>query len=216
MHARVTNWAANRVLAEVVSKSDNMRTVRWLGEPIWQTPSDAWLLQEMVSETRPDLIVETGTYMGGSAFFFATLCDQLGAGEVVSVDIDPIKTIPHPRVTYLNGSSIDPGILATVRERAERAERVLVMLDSDHSAAHVYAELEVYSPLIRVGGYIHVQDGLIDDTDVYGETEPGPAVAARQFLASNPSFVRDVEFERRYVVTAHPYGWLKRVSPEPS
>jgi cephalosporin hydroxylase len=135
----MTAWAANRDLEEVIAKTENTRTVTWLGENIWQHPNDAWLLQEVVSELRPDLIVETGTYMGGSAFFFATICDQLGDGDVVSVDIEPVKTVEHPRITYLRGSSTDPEILATVRERAERAKRVFVMLDSDHSAEHVLA-----------------------------------------------------------------------------
>lgn len=210
-NVRVTEWAANRVLEVLIAKTQNTRTVRWLGETIWQHPSDAWLLQEMVSEQRPELIVETGTYMGGSAYFFATLCDQLGGGEVVSIDIEAVKTMPHPRITYLDGSSTDPAILATVRERAE-GKRVLVMLDSDHSAAHVLAELREYAPLVSVGGYVHVQDGVIDETNVFGKPWPGPAVAVREFLAENPGFVRDEEVERRYVVTAHPYGWLRRIS----
>lgn len=212
IHDRLSAWAANRVLEEIIAKTDDMRTVRWVGHTIWQHPADAWLIQEAISEQRPDLIVETGTFMGGSAYFFSMICDQLDHGEIVSIDIDAKQTIPHPRITYLSGSSVAPEIVQTVRERAAGAERLLVILDSDHSAAHVLAELEAYAPLIPVGCYIHVQDGLIDESPVFGYPEPGPATAVRQFLAKNPAFVRDVDFEQRYVVTAHPLGWLKRVS----
>jgi cephalosporin hydroxylase len=195
----------------VIANTDNTRTVRWLGKTIWQHPNDAWLIQEMIVEQSPDLIVETGTYMGGSAYFFASICEQLGRGRIISIDIDPVETIEHPRITYMTGrSSVDPDVVREVHDAAASAERVFVVLDSDHSAPHVLAELEAFASLVPVGGYVHVQDGLIDEHSVFGETEPGPAAAVKEFLAAHPEFVRDQEVESRYIVTAHPYGWLRR------
>jgi cephalosporin hydroxylase len=213
IHDRLTDWAANRVLEEIIARTDNTRTVKWLGHTIWQHPSDAWLIQEVIAAEKPDLIVETGTFMGGSAYFFATLCDQLGGGSVISIDIDAQETVPHDRITYIAGSSVDPTIVDSVYERARGADCVFVVLDSDHSADHVLAELRAYSALIPVGGYLHVQDGLIDEYAVFGDTEPGPAAAVRRFLEEDHTFVRDEKLERRYLVTAHPFGWLKRVAP---
>src|SRR5262245_63261469 len=94
-------------------------------------------------EVRPELVVETGTYRGGSAFYLASICDLLGAGEVVSIDIEAIREDypDHPRITYLGGrSSTDPDVVAEVCARAD-GKRTLVVLDSDHSQRHVEDEL---------------------------------------------------------------------------
>jgi cephalosporin hydroxylase len=196
-------------------RTDRLRHVRWLDHGVWQFPIDAWILQEVISDLRPELIVETGTYRGGSAFYFATVLDLLGVpGQVISIDLSAEETIPHPRITYIAGSSLDAGIVGRVSEIAHGASQVLVVLDSDHSAEHVGRELELYAPLVPLGGYVHVQDGWVDELGFGRRTGPGPASAARQFLASNRAFVRDVEVERRYVVTANDHGWLRRVSED--
>ena len=206
--------AANRVLEALIAKTNDVETVTWLGRPIWQYPLDAWLVQEMLAQLKPDLIVETGTCLGGSAFFFGTMCDLLGRGEVMSIDIAARGTMPHPRVTYIAGSSTDPEIVNLVAERIKKlnAQSVLIMLDSDHTERHVRNELEAYAPLIPLGSYFYVQDGCIDELECLSDGRPGPVAAVKSFLRDHPEFVRDTETEFRYVMTAHPYGWLKRVS----
>ncbi len=211
----VDHLAVRRTLRLLIARTNNVHIVKWLGKPILQHPMDAWVMQEVIADLRPDVIVETGTYMGGSAYFFACLCDLLGHGEVMSVDIRPQGTIGHPRTTYLRGSSVDPTIIAHVRERLQSvgATRVLVVLDSDHSAAHVRRELEAYAPLVPVGSYVHLQDGIVDQLPDFRHIRPGPLVAATAFLENHPEFVRDTGVEARYVMTYHPCGWLKRVRP---
>jgi cephalosporin hydroxylase len=213
VRVRLDRWAADRLLRATFIKTQDAMTVQWLGKPIWQYPLDLWVIQEIVAETKPDLIVETGTFRGGSAYFLACLCELLDHGQVISIDIAAESTIPHPRITYVQGSSTDPAIIARVASQAAQATNVLVVLDSDHSAAHVLAELHAYAPLIPPGNYVHVQDGIIDETSFFrGKERPGPAVAVRDFLRESPSFVRALEVEHRYIMTAHPYGWLRRVS----
>jgi len=210
----IDRHAANRVLEAMIAKTNDVETVRWLGRPIWQYPLDAWLVQEMIAQLQPDLIVETGTCLGGSAFFFGSVCDLLGRGEVISIDIAARGTMPHPRVTYIAGSSTDPAIVQHVADRIEKiaAKSVLIMLDSDHTERHVRRELESYAPLIPVGSYFYVQDGCIDELECFQDGRPGPVPAIKSFLRDHPEFVRDTEAEFRYVMTAHPYGWLKRIS----
>jgi cephalosporin hydroxylase len=205
-------WAARRTFDALVRATNNVKCVRWLGQPIWQYPLDAWLLQEVISDLRPDLIVETGTYQGGSALFFAGLCTLLGRGRVISIDVDARETVPHPRIEYIAGSSTDPEVVAEVKARKEElgARQVLIVLDSDHSAAHVRKELEAYAPLVSDGSYVHVQDGMLDHLPRWRRLRPGPAVAIRDFLRAHPEFERDLEVERRYVMTAHVSGWLRR------
>jgi cephalosporin hydroxylase len=203
--------AAARTFVELYQQTDDAATVSWLGRPIWQYPSDAWLIQEVVCRLKPDLIIETGTHRGGSALFLGNVLDALGHGHVVSIDTAALETPEHARITYFTGSSTDETILERVRDEVERrGSNVFVILDSDHSRAHVAAELDVYAEMVQVGGYVHVQDGwaVSDGRRVMY----GPAFAVKDFLSRCSDFVRDEDVERRFVVTAHPYGWLRRVS----
>ena len=219
-NSRLTRYidrrAALRVRQAIIAKTDDARIVRWLDKPIWQYPLDAWIIQEVVGELKPDIIVETGTYLGGSAYFFACLCELLDHGEVISIDIAASGTVHHPRISYLKGSSTDPAIVEHVKHRIHRvdAQKVLIVLDSDHSAEHVRQELDAYAPLVPVGSYIQVQDGNMDELPCFRGLGPGPLVAGKSFLRDNPKFIRDMKVELRYVMTEHPYGWLRRIAPD--
>ncbi len=106
---------------DVFYESDVWTRATWLGAQALKNPLDLWVYQEIVFETRPEVIVETGTYRGGSALFLASICDLVGTGEVVSIDIEPEREdYPrHPRITYLAGrSSTDPDVVADVAKRA--------------------------------------------------------------------------------------------------
>ena len=209
--------AVIRARSVFLIKTYDAINVRWVGHQCYQYPMDAWLIQEVLSDTRPDLIVETGTYMGGSSYFYACICDLLGHGEVISIDIQALSTIEHPRITYLQGSSTDPAMVQKVKSRIAEigAKKILVILDSDHRAEHVQKELELYSPLVPLGGYIHVQDGNADELPILKKFRPGPMAAAMKFLHSHPEFMRDIDLEKRYLMTEHPYGWLKRAALSP-
>lgn len=183
------------------------------GVPLIKNPMDLWVYQELIFDLKPTLIIETGTAFGGSALFFARQLEKLGAGSVVSVDISPAEQLPrHSRITFLPGSSIDPAIVALVANRARAHERVMVILDSDHGAEHVRAELEAYAPLVTVGQFLVVEDTNINGhpVDIDWKGGPGPHAAVDAFLPEHPEFERDVLAER-YLLTMHPGGWLRRM-----
>jgi cephalosporin hydroxylase len=196
---------------EVFYESDAWTKATWLGTQALKNPLDLWVYQEIVAETEPDLIVETGTYRGGSALFLASVCDLVGRGEVVSIDVEPARDdYPvHPRITYLAGrSSTDPGVVAEVAERAA-GRPTLVVLDSDHSQAHVEAELAAYAPLVPVGCYLIVEDsniGLIRE-----DLMPGPLEAVESFLSRRDDFEIDRDREK-FLITFNPSGYLRRVA----
>ena len=155
-------------------------------------PLDLWSYQEILHEVRPELIIETGTYQGGSALFLASICDLLGEGEVLTIDVDRREGRPrHPRITYLTGSSTSNAILRQVRRRAKGASRVLVILDSGHAKDHVLAELDAYAPLVTPGSYLIVEDTNLNGHPVDSDHGPGPAEAVAEFLEGNDAFVRD-------------------------
>jgi cephalosporin hydroxylase len=184
----------------------------WLGYRTLKCPFDLWTYQELVVETRPEVIVECGTRFGGSALFMATVCDLIGTGEVVTIDTDPDPGLPrpvHPRITYLLGSSTDPAIVDVIRKRC-RGRRVMVLLDSDHAAANVRAELDTYADLIPVGGYLIVEDTNINGHPVEPEFGPGPREALDGWLAGRDDFEADASRER-FMLTLNPGGYLRRV-----
>ena len=182
----------------------------WLGVPTQKCPLDLWIYQELLYEQRPDLIVETGTAHGGSALYLACVCDQLGRGEIVTVDIYPIEGRPrHDRVTYITGSSTAPEVIAEVERLGEDRERVLVILDSDHAQDHVLEELRIYSRLVSPGSYLVVEDTNVNGHPVFLEHGPGPMEALETFLAETDEFETDAAREK-FFLTFNPRGFLRK------
>jgi cephalosporin hydroxylase len=182
----------------------------WLGVTVRKCAFDLWTYQEILVETRPDLIVETGTYLGGSALYLASICDLLGHGKVVTVDISAPGGRPrHRRITYLQGSSTDPDIVDRIARRARRAERLMVVLDSNHSRDHVLRELGVYGPLVTPGCYLVVEDTNVNGHPVLPTHGPGPMEAVQEFLETTNDFEVDRSREN-LLLTFNPSGYLRR------
>ena len=168
----------------------------WFGRPIQKSPLDCWIYQEILFELRPDLIIETGTYLGGSALFFAHVCDLLGHGEIITIDRQQRGTVDHPRVTQLVGDALSIEVQGAVAARAAAARCVLVVLDDDHSAAHVLRELAAYGPFVTSGSYLVVEDTNVNGHPVMPGHGPGPHEAVEQFLQTNGDFVIDRSREK--------------------
>lgn len=185
-------------------------TLSWLGHQILKCPLDVWIYQELLVRTRPDIVVETGTWCGGSALYMAMVLDQVGHGKVITIDIDSKPDRPkHPRISYLTGSSTDPQILARVREAVGK-DRALVILDSDHSAAHVHQEMQAYRGFVQVGDYLIVEDTNVNGHPVWPDFGPGPMEAVDKFLSETDEFVVDNRCER-FLMTLNPRGYLRRL-----
>ena len=186
------------------------KDTRYLGVTTWKSPLDLWVYQELLWELRPGLIIETGTAHGGSGLYLASLCETIGSGEVVSVDIGEWPDRPaHPRLTYVVASSTDPAVVAQLAERAAGAGTVLVVLDSDHSRDHVLTELRAYAPLVTPGSYLVVEDTNINGHPVYEAFGPGPMEAVQDFLKERDDFEVDRSREK-FLLTFNPGGWLRR------
>lgn len=203
----------------------------WMGRPVIQLPEDMVRTQEVISALKPDLIIETGVAHGGSLVFYASLCKALEKGRIVGVDIE-IR--PHNRtaieahplasyITLIEGNAVAPEIVAQVKAQVKPGEKVLILLDSNHTYAHVLAELEAYASLVTVGSYIVATDGIMYDLhDVprgHAEwTTDNPRDAARDFVAKNPNFVIEQptwpfnESTLTQNITHWPGAWLRRVS----
>lgn len=185
----------------------------WMGYELLKCPLDLWIYQELIVRKRPDLIIEVGTYKGGSALYLAHLCDLVGTGSILTIDVDAshqsIRPL-HPRIDYLLGSSTDLAIFETVRSIAEGKRNVMVILDGDHRCDHVLKELQLYHHLIGPGGYLIVEDTNINGHPTFPEFGPGPWEATSLFLANNSAFQADRTCER-FMLTMNPRGFLRRV-----
>jgi cephalosporin hydroxylase len=170
-----------------------------------------WTYQEILFDTRPELLVETGTQYGGSALFYATLFDLLGAGEVITIDVDTSQVHPsvvaHPRVTVIAASSTEPSVFDRVRPLSE-GRRTMVVLDSDHQRDHVSAELRCWSPLVSQGCYLVVEDTALGTRYLPGWG--GSLAAIDEWLPQHPEFVRDRGREK-FLITVNGGGYLRRV-----
>jgi cephalosporin hydroxylase len=183
----------------------------WLGVETQKCPLDTWIFQELLFEVKPDVMVETGTYKGGSSYYYASLMDLMGRGRVLTVDIEDYPGKPqHRRVTFFPGSSTSPDTLARLRAAIGPGEKVMVTLDSDHHAAHVAEELRLYSELVTPGSYLIVEDTHFNGRPILPKFGPGPAEAVEAFLRSNDRFQMDRSREK-FGMTFNPGGWLRRV-----
>jgi cephalosporin hydroxylase len=202
----------------------------WMGRPVIQLPEDMLRIQEVIYRVKPDVIIETGVAHGGSLIFYASLFEAMGRGRVIGIDIE-IR--PHnraaieahemfPRITLVEGSSVAPEVVAQVGALVAPGETVLVLLDSNHTKAHVLAELEAYGPFVTPGSYIVATDGIMKEVVGAPRTSPdwswnNPLDAAAEFAASHPEFVLEepaFPFNEGVVterVTYWPKGFLKRV-----
>lgn len=199
----------------------------WLGLPIIQYPQDIVAIQEIVWRTRPDLIIETGVARGGSLILYASLLKLIGeGGRVIGVDIDirphnreAIETHPLAGCIHLiQGSSIDAGTVEAVRAQVKGARRIMVVLDSMHTADHVLRELELYSPLVSAGCYLVVFDTVIEfmppETVANRPWAKGnsPYNAVEHFLENNSRFRVDHHIDAKLQISVAPRGYLECVS----
>jgi cephalosporin hydroxylase len=240
--ARVLAWLAAGVVALVVVARaaenpqdlglvDQFRLVyfttlvwektTWLGVHSYQTPTDNWMMQEIMTEVEPDFVIETGTRNGGTALYYASILTLLGTdGRVITVDITPKvdeaekRKIFRDRVQVVTGDSVAPAVVDPIRKQVE-GKKVLVTLDSLHTKEHVLKEMERYGPMVSVGSYLVVQDTISNGHPALPDFGPGPQEAVDEFLKTHKEFEIDHSRER-FLLTFYPNGFLKKVAPSPA
>jgi cephalosporin hydroxylase len=196
---------------------------RWLGLPIIQAPDDIVVMQEIIWETRPQVVIETGFARGGSAILYSSILTLIGDGIVVSVDIDirahnRAAVEEHPlggRVRLVEGSSTARETLDRVRALIPDGARVMVILDSNHVHHHVLEELRLYGPLVTDGQFLVVSDTVIEDippqTHRPREWGPGnnPKTALQEYLLEGDRFEPDAWYNSKVLVTSSRGGYLR-------
>ncbi len=196
----------------------------WLGVPIIQMPSDLMVFQQIIFETRPDLIIETGIARGGSLVFWASMLDLCGIdGKVLGLDIEirdhAKNAISNSRyskvIDLIVGSSTDKVVIDSVTDFASGHQRIMVVLDSNHTHDHVSEELNAYAKLVSPGCALLVLDTVIDDLIPYPERSWGPGsspkTAVMNFMKSHPGEFKELRrYEGISKVTVAPHGFWMR------
>jgi cephalosporin hydroxylase len=182
----------------------------WMGVPTQKCPLDLWVYQELIHSIKPDVIIETGTCYGGSALFMANICELIGRGKVITIDIACRYNLPeHERILYVKGSSVDPAVLSTVDGMAKDAQNVMVVLDSDHSCNYVLREMNCYAKFVTPKSYMIVEDTDVNGHPICPDHGAGPFEAVNSFLEGHPEFEIDLSCEK-FLMTQNPRGYLKK------
>lgn len=212
---------------EVLVEADRHRWIHqgtWMGEPLLNLPQDMFAIQDVIWRTKPDFIIEVGVAWGGGMLFEAMLLEVMGGQKVIGIDI----FIPHDlrhrlsnhgklseRLVLIEGSSTSPDTLAQIEALLGGSRKVLVILDSYHTHAHVLNELRTYAPFVGKGQYLICGDTVVERmppqlhrTRSWG---PGnnPATAVKEFLLENDRFVVDHKIDERLLLSCHPGGYLR-------
>ena len=202
----------------------------WMGRPVIQLPEDMIRIQEVIYNLKPDVIIETGVAHGGSLIFYASLCKAMEKGRIVGIDIEirpqnrqAIEAhFLFPYITLIEGSSTDDVIVNRVKDLVNPGETILILLDSNHTYAHVLAELRAYSKMVSVGSYIVATDGIMENLVGAPRSSEdwnvnNPKKAAEEFVRENIDFIIEeplFPFNEGLIterVTYWPSAFIKRI-----
>lgn len=190
----------------------------WLGISCWKLPLDAFVIQELIIKNKPDFIIETGTGLGGSALFYASICELIDNGKVITVELKNKADISKiqeykcaDRIEFIYGGSTNQLVVDKIFHMVKE-KKCMVILDSWHTKQHVYDELNLYSKLVPVGGYIVVEDSHVNGNPVpWKWDDEGPMGAIDQWLEENGD-KWEVDYEcEKHLLTFNPSGYLRRM-----
>lgn len=183
-------------------------TTKWRGVHVLKAPTDLWVYQELITVIKPDVIIETGSCRGGSALFMRDVLDKVyPEGKIVTIDIthkDIGDEVRVPGIEFYLGDSVSNETIAYVKAYIEayQCQRVMVILDSDHSEEHVSKELELYAPLVTIGSML-----IVEDTS----NDPGPLVAVQSWELRQKGFKKNLMGEK-YMLTFNRDGYWERIA----
>jgi cephalosporin hydroxylase len=200
---------------EAVWDHQGWRDTTWLGHPLHRYPSDLFAYQELLSRLRPSLVVVVGDDdgLGGRALYVASICDLLDHGSVIAVGrSDPASRPSHPRVTHLGGQAETDEVAAQVLAAAPAEPDALVLLGLGNHH-RVMQAFEHYAPLVGTGGYVVIENTVVNGRPVSAGFGAGPQEAVFQLLSRQRGFVIDPTMER-YTVTFNRNGYLRRLEQE--
>lgn len=223
---------------DILFETDALYTAgSWLGAQFQASPHDAMVLQQLIWRIKPDLIIDLGTNVGGSALFFASIMSFYSdTGVVVTVDAKPFtdnwigkdrvicKDCINPSehklwkkyVQFIQGLTTDLHVLTKVKEYVSNSTTIFVSQDASHDFEVVYQDLLNYAGFVSVNSYLVVQDTKLERIK---SPKEGPLTAIKKFLQYQSEPQNSVKYKFQvdrsaevFYYSQHAFGWLKRVS----
>lgn len=186
--------------------------VTWLGLPVQKNPFDLMILQEIIYNCVPKLIIEGGTANGGSAKFMRSIVRAMGVKtQIVSVDVRNEHNYVFGDIQYVGGDMLDNSVVVLLTDIAKVSGPVMVILDDNHEKDHVLKEMLVYGPLVSPNQYMIVEDTNVNGHPVAKDHGPGPWEAVEEFLKEDDTFDQDRKIEH-FPFTFNPGGYLRKRS----
>jgi cephalosporin hydroxylase len=198
-----------KVNVKSVDKGHHKVTYR--GVTAIKCPFDYVIYQMIITELKPDLIIEIGGNKGGGALYLADLLEIIGSGIIHTIDItdsfDPLVK-NHSRIkTFTNGYS------GYDTEQTKDFNKILVIEDASHLYDDCINCLHKFSPIVTKGSYYIVEDGIIDELGFSKSYQGGPKKAIKEFMKNNYDFIIDKKWCDMFGenATFNINGYLKRL-----
>ena len=201
----------------------------WFGVPIIQFPSDVIVLQELINKIKPKFIIECGIAHGGMLLFYATVLKalEIKKHKVIGIDVK-IRNVNKKRllknpliknIELIEKSSTENGITNFLEKKylIKKKDKKIIILDSNHTKAHVLNELNLYSKMLAKGDYIVVMDTVVEfidrkfNKDKQFDKGNSPFNAVSIFLKKNKNYKIDDYFENKSFLTSARNGFLKKI-----
>jgi cephalosporin hydroxylase len=185
--------------------------------PILKWVGDLWNYQEIVYRLQPQLIVEFGSWEGGSALYLSDILNRIRpGGRVLSIDIDPKRihqtAKDHPAIEWMNATTVEPRVANRIQSLREQLPGpVFFIIDSDHSKQQVLGELESLREITQPGDYVVVEEGNLNGHPVLPGWGAGPFEALEDYFQRYPrDYRRDSNREAKFGFSFAPGGFLIR------
>jgi cephalosporin hydroxylase len=189
---------------------------RYRGVPLLKSPFDLALYAMLLWENKPRTIIELGAYAGGSALWLADQVRAFGLDtHILSCDIESTPAISDPRITFRKADALRLSDSLSSETIAGLPRPLLVIEDADHRRATTLAVLRHFSPLMRQGEYMVVEDGIVTSLGLADDLDGGPATAIQEFLdEEGQAWTIDTRYcdYYGYNVTWNANGYLKKVA----
>ena len=198
----------------------------WLGIPIIKFPEEILLIQELFHKYRPSAVIEIGVARGGGIALYHSLQSLLAIKpNVLGIDI---KFFPHTKsalnhllvdgVQLLETSSTSKEAVSRIREFISGHERVMIILDGDHSHDNVLKELEICDSLLPQGSIVLCADTIINQVPQSTakrnwNKEANPKSALEEFLGKNENWNEIPEVCNKVLLSESPNGWIIKTKP---
>jgi cephalosporin hydroxylase len=180
----------------------------YCGYKVLKPPFDWIVMQDILWDTKPPLIIEIGSWEGGFALWMAHMSEAMGFDTtIIGLDItDKPTAVKHPRIQWVIGDATSDAVHKKVAELAGD-RRGMVIEDSDHKLSTTRTLMAQYHKYVAPGCYFVVEDTCVEALQL--PPNPGPLGAVTEFAAAHPEFTIDRTREK-YILTYNPSGYLLR------